>query len=134
MCIMNYFENSKTLLLHFRKRETVSLNREDNPCNEDSSNSKIFRKELSRKYFMDQNYTECLRIDTCWIPTVKEVLTLEQHKMIQTCTKWSQYNCMQQRIQLSNRMITERNSILIKEKLAVPLCHLKCISWRASQE
>ena len=98
MCIMNYFENSKTLLLHFRKRETVSLNREDNPCNEDSSNSKIFRKELSRKYFMDQNYTECLRIDTCWIPTVKEVLTLEQHKMIQTCTKWSQYNCMQQRL------------------------------------
>ena len=98
MSILNYFGNSKTQLLPFRKSEKVSLNREDNPCNEDNSNSKNYREELSQRYLMDQNYTECLHIDTCWIPTVKAVLTYEQHNMIHTCTKWSQYNCMQQRL------------------------------------
>ena len=98
ICIRNYFGNSKALLFHFRKNEKVSLNREDNPCNEDNSNSKNLREELSRSYLIDQNHTECLHINACWIPTVKDVLTLEQHKMIHTCTKWSQYKCMQHRL------------------------------------
>ena len=87
------------------------MNRQDTPCHEDNSNSRKFKETVSQSYFHDQNTTDCLHVNACWIPTVKDVLTHEEQRTIQPCTLWSQYICMQQRLSLSIRIMENRNPI-----------------------
>ena len=103
---------SNTFNSYFRIQEKVAINRQKSPCYEDSSSSKYMRKGYSNMYL---NGKQCRNISgvPCMIPQVKDLLSLDEQKLLQPCSSWYQYNCMLMRLMLSGTLNWQRKSRLI---------------------
>ena len=84
-----------------RFKEEVNLNRPSSPCREHAYDDQKERDNLVKVYLHGkEGELQCQNIYgiPCMIPHVKNLLTLDDQKILHQCTTLHQYKCMFERI------------------------------------